>query len=58
VVEELLERLEKAPEEERNRILGGDELDSMAYRLVQEHGAGQEAAGARPATTRHQSARI
>ena len=45
VVEQLLEQLDESPEEERNRILGSDELDSMAYQLAQEHGAGQEAAG-------------
>lgn len=45
VVEELLERLHEAPEEERNRILGSDELDSMTYELVLKHAAGQETAG-------------
>jgi hypothetical protein len=45
VVEQLLQRLDESPEEERNRILGSDELNSMAYQLAQEHGAGQEAAG-------------
>jgi hypothetical protein len=45
VVELLLQRLDESPEEERNRILGSDELNSMAYQLAQEHGAGQEAAG-------------
>lgn len=46
VVEQLLEQLDEASEEERNTILGGDELDSLAYEIVQEHTAGDEAAGA------------
>ena len=44
VVEQLLERLDESSEADRNRILGSDELDSMAKQLVQEHGASQEAA--------------
>jgi hypothetical protein len=45
VVEQLLQRLDEATEEERDRILGSDELDSMAYESVQQHGASQEVAG-------------
>jgi hypothetical protein len=45
VVQELLDRLDEVSQEERNRILGSDELDSMAYELVQRHAAGQGEGG-------------
>jgi hypothetical protein len=45
VVQELLERLDEAPEEERNSILGSDELDSMADEIVRQHAPVQEEAG-------------
>jgi hypothetical protein len=45
VIQELLERLDEAPEEERNRILGSDELDSMADEIVRQHAPVQGEAG-------------
>jgi hypothetical protein len=41
VVQQLLEHLDQTPEEERNRVLGSNELDSMASELVKKHAAGQ-----------------
>lgn len=42
VVRELLEHLDQTPEDERNKLLGSDELDSMVYELARQHSAVQE----------------
>jgi hypothetical protein len=43
VVQELLERLDDMPQDERHRILGSDnELDALAEQLIPEPAAGQE----------------
>jgi hypothetical protein len=44
VVQELLERLDEAPEEERNSILSSDKLDSMAEELCRQHAPAQDEA--------------
>jgi hypothetical protein len=44
VVQELLERLDEAPEEERNSILSSDKLDSMTDELVRQHAPAQDEA--------------
>jgi hypothetical protein len=45
VAGQLPRRLGEAPEDERSRILAGDERDSMAYEQVQEHDTSQEEGG-------------
>jgi len=46
VVRDLLERLDQTPEDERNKILGSDELESMAYAIALQHAVPGEGAGA------------
>jgi hypothetical protein len=45
VAGQLPRRLGEAPEDERGRVLAGDERDSMAYEQVQEHDTSQEEGG-------------
>jgi hypothetical protein len=44
-VQQFMERLDETPEDERNKVLGGDKLDSMAIELAQQHADGQGESG-------------
>lgn len=39
---EFLEHLDQTPEDDRNKLLGSDELDSMVYELAQQHELAQQ----------------
>lgn len=64
VTEQLLRRLDELPESERDNTIGSDQLDSLAYGIVQEHGeepaqpqaVTQEAAGVAPVQEQEQQA--
>jgi len=45
VVEQLLRRLDDAPQDERDKILDSDGLESLAHQIVQEHGVFGDQAG-------------
>jgi len=47
VTEQLLRRLDELPEPERDATIGSDELDSLAYGIVREHGEEPAQAGTR-----------
>jgi hypothetical protein len=48
VVDQLLQRLDDAPEDERDKILNGDELESLASQIVQEHGVQEHGVSGEP----------